>query len=51
MKKRLIFEVEEGNTHCNDCPISLYCKVRDRLDNIPCSRYDLTTLRYIGVDE
>lgn len=51
MKKRLIFEVEEGDTRCGICPVSAYCKISRNLDNVPCDRYDLSTLKYIGVHE
>lgn len=51
MKKKLVFEVEEGNTNCLSCAISSYCITKETLDNIPCDKYDLSTLKYIGEDE
>lgn len=51
MKKILKFTAEEGNTQCGECPISAYCKFHSNLDDIPCDRYDLTTLDYIGDED
>ena len=51
MKKKLIFEVEEGYTTCRTCPISEYCQENETLVNIPCGNYDLSTLKFIGEED
>lgn len=51
MKKRLIFEVEEGNTNCLDCPIYQGCQRNESLDNIPCDMYNLSTIKFIEINE
>lgn len=52
MKKRLIFEVEEGT--CEDCG---YCPFNGTFNNgeviceilgVGCKNYDLSTLKFIG---
>lgn len=48
MKKRLIFEVEEGDTNCLTCSLYQGCGRNDDLCNIPCDKYDLSTLKFLG---
>ena len=60
MKKRLIFEVEEGVCHCDKCPFGvkigmIYNRIqyscKDTTDHFYCNRYDLSTLKFIGEEE
>lgn len=52
MKKRLIFEVEEGNTKCDKCPFRAISEnddmCGDRNETFDCCKYDLSTLKFIG---
>ena len=53
MKKRLIFEVEEGNTiYCDKCPFWVVTEDEatcgDRNENFKCTKHDLSTLKFIG---
>lgn len=54
MKKRLIFEVEEGKTPgCDGCPFNTIYKERSacgilNIEDIDCDEYNLTTLKFIG---
>lgn len=53
MKKRLIFEVEEGNTtYCEKCPFWVVdedeAACGDRNGTFDCTRYKLSTLKFIG---
>ena len=53
MKKRLIFEVEEGLTNCRACPFWEFenndsiCNTEDRL----CDRLNLSTIEFIKENE
>lgn len=57
MKKKLIFEVEEGITNtCKICPFGVlrqdkgyYC--RDTTKGLNCNNYDLSTLKFIGEED
>lgn len=66
MKKRLIFEVEEGETmECNSCAFSelVECDYDECYHNelhvcenglksiFDCDKYDLSTLKFIGEEE
>lgn len=51
MKKRLIFEVEEGNTiYCDKCPFWVInedeATCGDRNEIFNCTKYDLSTLKF-----
>lgn len=57
MKKRLIFEVEEGVIHCDNCPFGVGLGVidgrvqyscKDAETYFDCNKYDLSTLKLIG---
>lgn len=48
MKKRLIFEVEEGQTQCSSCPFNLGRNCGNRRCIIDCEAYDLSTIKFIG---
>lgn len=53
MKKRLIFEVEEGDTSCNDkCPFFTLTDFGEvcgnKNDVFDCCDYDISTLKFIG---
>lgn len=53
MKKRLVFEVEEGPTiYCDKCPFWVIkedeATCGDRNENFKCTKYDLSTLKLIG---
>lgn len=59
MKKRLIFEVEEGITHCDKCPFGVetgmvYYRILyscgNAADYFDCNSYDLSTLKFIEED-
>ena len=47
MKKKLIFEVEEGVTNCSLCPEEVRCDKQ----LIDCTKYDLSTLKFIGEED
>lgn len=47
MKKRLIFEVEEGKTDCRKCPEEVRCDKQ----LIDCGKYDLSTIKFIGEEQ
>lgn len=59
MKKRLIFEVEEGVCHCAKCPFGVVNVIYNlpqyscasSIDHLSCKKYDLATLKFIGEDE
>ena len=59
MKKRLVFEVEEGDTtSCEECTLSVYdgdeCVYRccDLADcKLSCKKYNLSTLKFIGEEK
>lgn len=56
MKKRLIFEVEEGFTECGpDCPFYLIgyhdCEYYKRKNFFDCDEFNLSTLKLIENEE
>lgn len=56
MKKKLIFEVEDGGCDCKTCPFSVWDEVKGHICGDPnellnCTDYDLSTLKLIGEDD
>lgn len=49
MKKKLIFEVEEGNTWCIQCPFYIAGNCENK--KIDCEKNDLSTLKFIGEED
>lgn len=55
MKKRLIFEIEEGNTECCNCPFRAISEnddmCGDKNETFDCCKYDLSTLKLKFIEE
>lgn len=54
MKKKLIFEVEEGETFCQACPFHIglrHCYVSYKKIEKTCRKFDLETLEFIGEED
>lgn len=54
--KRLIFEVEEGETRCENCPFSIFADSIELICAKPeeffdCYQQNLQTLKFIGDNE
>lgn len=50
MKAQLIFEIEEGNTLCNECPFNMFNKEEvsctELTKGLNCEKYNLATLKF-----
>lgn len=48
--KKLIIEVEEGNTKCENCPFNGGCSI-DIINRFGCTEYNLATMKIKEYEE